>query len=426
MDIRLASQRHPGHPEQILNRAVSNVVKWIPPMLYAYLLASTFAIKTFTFGGSYLFEAPLALSIGFGLLARDPLARAAYRTVRYRRGHALALFLFITTLFVVGALVGQDVGYAYGDYRANLMVALAFLVGWEFRDRDPRPLIRFGIATGALAILSWYFQLASNDLETKFTSPYVCLIVAIVLACRIRRVVPALVALGMLIFLAAVSFYRQYWIGAGAGALILVGFMFARFDAAARVRTAAVLIAMAVVGVFALHSYAAKIESFFMDDQSRYIQSVGKTENLMSALGQGDNQMQQSDVVRMAYFQFMVEQPWKLALPHGLGYRSAFDNIDPFFNKLNFDVTTIDSLLFYLAYHYGLVVTVPLLAWLALSLLKCRAHDGTIAILGLAIVLGISLSFDGGQAVVIPRAIWLGIFVSCIAKPVRIRQARRR
>jgi hypothetical protein len=424
MDIRLASERRPAGPEQILARAIARAVKWVPAVVYAYLLASPFGITKFTIGGSYLFEVPLILCIGFGLLVRDPLARAAYRAVRYRRGHALAAFLFVTTLFVVGTLVGRDVAYAYGDYRSNLMVVLAFLVGWEFRDRDPQPLIRFAIATGALTILAWHLQYAANDLDAKFPSPYTGLVVAIVLSCRVRRALPAFVSVGMLIFLAAVSFFRQYWIGAAGGVLILLGFILTRFDTATRLRTAAIALAMAIVGAFALHSYAAKIESFFMDDQSRYIQSIGKTENLMSALQRSDNQMQQSDQVRMAYFEFMAEQPWKLALPHGLGYRWAFNHIDPYFNSLNFEVTTIDSLLFYLAYHYGLVVTVPLIAWLALSLLKCRAHDGTIATLGLGIVLAVSLLFDGGQAVVIPRAIWLGVLVSCIGKPVRLRAAK--
>jgi hypothetical protein len=155
-----------------------------------------------------------------------------------------------------------------------------------------------------------------------------------------------------------------------------------------------------------------------MDDESRYIQSVGKTENLLSAMGEGDNPMQDSDQVHFAYFQFMAAEPWKLILPHGLGYRWTLDNIDPFFDRRNFEVITIDSLFFYLSFHYGLVIAVLLVGWVYLSIWKSGRTDGIVAAFGVGTVITIGLLFDGGQAVVISRSIWLGALVACIAKPL--------
>ena len=399
--------------------AIKALAAWIPAAVYAYLLASTFAMTRFTIGGNYFLELPLAICIVFGLLVRDPLARAAARALRGFGAPGLAAVAVMLTLFVVGTLVGKNAGYAYGDLRANLTVMMAFLVGWQFRDRDPMPVIRFCLIVGVLSVYDWYSQASSGALDAKFASPYDCLVVSIVLACRARRIVPALASLALLGFLAGVSFYRQYWLAAGASGLIIFGFALTRFGRAERIRLGLCWFLVAIAAAGALHSHAKKIESFFMDDESRYIQSIGKTQNMLAVLGKSDDSMQDSDQIRVTYFRFLAEQPWKLILPHGLGYRWATDNIDPYFNRLNAEVVTIDSLFFYLAFHYGLVMALPLCAWMAASLAKCAREDGVIAAFGLGIVLAIGLLFDGGLAVIVPRAISLGLLVACIAKPVR-------
>ncbi len=405
----------------VSRRIVRYVISWISPTIYSLVLFSAFSIKVFDVGGNYLFEAALFLAIGWGLIARDPIARAVVRIVRYKRHEVIAAFITITALFILGSLIGGNAIYSYADYRANLSILLGFLIFWDFRRRDSLPLIQLGIVTGIISALSWYFQVTGDSLGTKFASPYVCMLVAIVLACESRRMALAALATVLLVFLAAVSFYRQYWISAACGIVYLLSYAASQLENRSRMRLVIIIAAGAIVAIPVAPRLVSKVEDFFVSDQSHYIQAVGKTQNFLDATVSGNGRMQGSDETRFSYFKFIFTNPWKVTLPHGLGYRSFFNDIDPYFSQSVVEVTTIDSLFFYMCFHYGILLTAPFLAWLVRGIYVSRRKRGMMPTMCIAVVMFVALLFDGGQAVVISRAFWLGMLIAMIVHPVKIR-----
>jgi len=398
------------------------VASWIPPFIYAVLLLSPFSFRLFDIGGNYFLEGALVSVALFGFVARDAIFNAAVKALRHVKYRAVvSTIAIVTVLFFIGALAKGNVAYAYGDYRSNLLLILGFGIAVQFRGGDPLPLIRLGIATGIISLAAWYMQINGDAASTKFSSPYLCLTAAVLLACETRRALLAVVSVVILTILAGVSFFRQYWIVAILTLLLLLTFSLRSFKGKARLRMLVVLaIGTLAAGTVVIQEYS-KIQKFFLDDQSRYIQSVGKANALMDTLNGGGRTVQEGDDVRLAYFQFLGTQPWKLVLPHGLDYRSTYDHVDPFFTRHGYQATTIDSLFFYLAYHYGLIFSVPLLWWLYWSIWANRRRFGILPTLSLMLVMTVVLLFDGGQAVIPIKSFWLGAFVALFSRPISIR-----
>ncbi|MFM0235978.1 hypothetical protein [Paraburkholderia sediminicola] len=404
------------------HRLIRFVTSWIAPFIYAILLLSPFSFRIFDIGGNYSLEGALVVVALLGFLTRDAIFNAAAKGLRQVKNPAVASTIaIITALFLIGALVKGNAAYAYGDYRSNLFVVFGFGIASQFKARDPLPLIRLGIATGLISLAAWYMQINGDAASTKFSSPYLCLTAAVLLACETRRALLAVFSAIILVVLAGVSFFRQYWIVAILTTLLLLTFSLRSFKGKARLRMLAALAIGTLVAVAVIVHEYSKIQAFFLDDQSRYIQSVGKASALMDTLNGGGKTVQEGDNLRLAYFQFLGTQPWKVVLPHGLDYRSTYDHIDPFFTRHGYQATTIDSLFFYLAYHYGLIITVPLLSWLYWSLWANRRRFGALPALSLMLVLTVGLLFDGGQAVIPIKSFWLGAFVALFARPVSIR-----
>ncbi|WP_124616432.1 hypothetical protein [Burkholderia sp. Bp9143] len=231
----------------------------------------------------------------------------------------------------------------------------------------------------------------------------------------------ATLATVLLVFLAAVSFYRQYWISAACGVVYLLSYTASKLGNRSRMRLIVIIAVGAIVVAPLAPRLVSKVEDFFVSDQSHYIQAVGKTQNFLDATVSGNGRMQGSDETRFSYFKFIFTNPWKVTLPHGLGYRSFFNDIDPYFSQSAVEVTTIDSLFFYMCFHYGIIFTAPFLVWLMRGIYVSRQKRGLMPTMCIAMVMLVALLFDGGQAIVISRAFWLGMLIAMIVRPVRIR-----
>lgn len=419
---RLSSVMYNNRSHMALHGLTRSLGLWTPAFVYAVVLLSSFSLHIFDISGNYFFEGAVFVSGIFGLLVRDSVFKVSFIALRtVRTPGVFAVLVTVFTVFLIGSMLNGNVAYAYGDFRANIFGIFGFGVAVQFRRRDPVPLILLGIATGVVSIAAWYLQINDGNASTKFSFPYLCLTTAAVLACESRRVFLTVLSVIVLVFLAAVSFYRQYWIAAALTIFFVLGYSIRSFKGSARRRMTGALLfgAVAITGGVA-HEYS-KIQAFFLDDQSRYIQGVGKTTALIDTLNGSGKSVQQGDDVRMSYFEFLGTQPWKLTLPHGLDYRSTLNNIDPYFQKRGYEVSTIDSLLIYLAYHYGLIIAIPLLLWITWSLWCARRRFGAIPMLSLMLILAVVLLFDGGQAVITFKAFWLGAFVALFARPISIR-----
>jgi hypothetical protein len=419
---RRSSVMYNNQSHKALHGLTRSLALWTPAFVYAVVLLSSFSLRIFDISGNYFFEGAVIVSGIIGLLMRDQVCKVSILALRVvNKPGVFAVLAVVITMFLIGAMVNGNAAYAYGDFRANIFGIFGFGLVIQFRHRNPIPLILLGIATGIVSVAAWYLQINDGTASTKFSFPYLCLTTAAVLACESRRVFLTILSIIVLVFLAAVSFYRQYWIAAVLTIFFVLGYSIRSFRGSARRRMTGALLfgAVAMVGGVA-HEYS-KIQAFFLDDQSRYIQGVGKTTALVDTLNGSGKSVQEGDDVRLSYFEFLGTQPWKLLLPHGLDYRSTLNNIDPYFQQRGYEVSTIDSLLIYLAYHYGLIITVPLLWWITWSLWSARSRFGTLPVLSLMLILMVVLLFDGGQAVITFKAFWLGAFVALFARPVLIR-----
>jgi hypothetical protein len=275
-----------------MRRSILSIFSWISPTVYSLLLLSQFSVKIFTISGSYLFEIALAISLVYGFVVQDPIARSVIRIVKNKRPPAILALCIITTVFLLGILIGGNVAYAYADYRANVFALLGFLILWDFKNRDPLPLIQLGIVTGIFFVAGWYLNInddsssavSSSVSSAKFSSPYVCMLIAIILSCQSRRIILAILAAVILALLAAVSFYRQYWIATACGIFYLISYTTLRLGSRSRLRLALSVLIGAMIAALVAPSYISKIEDYFVGDESHYIQSVGKTQNTIDVL----------------------------------------------------------------------------------------------------------------------------------------------
>lgn len=402
------------------SRNVAAFMPWMMATVYAFLLFSPFSVDIFSISKSYVFEVPLLLCILAGAVANDPIAKLVRLSITKQDGRLYIAAAIMLLLCFLGAFRGGNFLFAYADLRANLVVLLGFKVAFTARKTNRQAdFLRLATMCTFLAVAYWFYSISTGAIISKYATCYMAAVVGVVICIELRWSGKMLLALGSLIFLAGVSFFRQDWIVAALTSLLVVHSVFTAFKGRARQRAVFLMLACCIAASAYGYTKLDKITKFFTGDQARYIQSVGKTNEAIDAVN-GTREMSASDSLRMAYFTFIAEKPLELVLPHGLGYRAYIDNIDSYFARLGTTgVNTSDSLIFYIAFHYGLMLLLPLLAWLMISFRRLCKEKGIIPGVLLYAVLLIPGLFDGGQAVIIFRAFWLGSLVGMITYRTR-------
>ncbi len=409
--IRLRGSKQSGN--------IAALMPWMMATVYAFLLLSPFSIDIFSISKSYVFEVPVLLCILAGAVANDPIAKLVGLSITKQDGRLYIAASIMLLLCFLGAFRGGNFLYSYADLRGNLVVLLGFKMAFTARKTGRyADLLRLATMCTSLAVVYWLYSLLTGANISKFPTCYMAAVVGVVICIELRLSGRLLLALGSLIFLAAVSFFRQYWIAAAFGSLLVVYSVFRTFTGRARQRAVLLMFACGIAVSAYGYTKLDKITNFFTGDQSRYIQSVGKTNDAIDAV-KGTRELSANDSVRLGYFQFIADKPWALFFPHGLGNRAFQGNVDPYFSTFADEAGTIDSLAFFVAFHYGLIVLVPLLAWLMLSFRRLCKDKGIFPSLMLYGILLIPALFDGGQAVVIFRSFWLGSFVGLITYRTR-------
>lgn len=402
-------------PSYVLARGVG---RWFPSFIYSFLLLCPYSITIFNFDDHYIFEVALVIAIAFGVIVRDRLFLAARASFRINSKLFLVL-LVVVSVFVIGLISGYGFADAYGDLRGNIALIIGFMVARYVVPRDYMLLIRLAIVTGILCSTYYISVILVHADYSKILSPYLALIVVVVLACVHNKMKYAFSAAVILVFLAAISFYRQYWLIVG----LTLCFLFANAISKLRTRTRipflfAMILAIAV-GVVLITIYRSGLDSFYFANRGHYGQLIGKTRSFFDAYSSGMAGLRQHDVgdaLRFGYFQFIFEQPLRLFLPHGLGHLAVYGKFFPdFFDSFSIKANTVDSLAFYFAFHYGLLITVPLFIWVLRIFARASRTLGWMTSSYLFVVFLTILLFDGGWAVVILLAFWFGAFVGMIA-----------
>lgn len=412
------------HAEQ-KREATGYLISWIMAGIYSILALSAFSLDLFTISGVYLFEIPLLVCIVIGLLVQDPLARLVKVSVTEGAWRFYLGVVFVLVFCFVGVLTTGSFVAAYADFRANLVLLLGLRVAFVARRRAKQvDLLRFAVVCSIASVVYWCILALSGHLTfTKYATCYMAAVVGIVLASELKAAKHLLLSLACLLFVAGVSFFRQYWVVAFVGVVFVLHSVFLAFEGGVRRRAVGFLLAGCVITAAFGYVHLEAITGFFMNDESRYIQGIAKANDALGAID-GTGELSTSDDVRLGYFTFMVEHPLRLVVPHGLGSRSFVDNVDPYFSKfVGFSgVSTYDSALFYVAYHYGILTCLVLLAWFGISFRYRCKHKGIISTILLYCILLVPMLFEGAQATVIFRSFWLGAFVGLITYELRVRR----
>ena len=424
-----------GHERTVPSKSLGSVValvnNWLPPLFYSALLLSSFSIDLFNVKDHYIFEIPLLIAAIVGIFFNDHIFALSRKALRVRLSTLIAVY-YITLMFVIGSVAGNGVGAAYSDYRANLIVVFGFLFGREAIRSNPLILVRLGLSAGLLSAAYFIIRYGlTGEHYRKYITSYLALTVAAIVGTWLDRRYLSLTALPIIIFLSVVSFYRQYWI-ASFLTIALVAINWTRSSSAVnKALYSSALIGVAVGAALLLLQQSAVVDYFSKNEQF-YGQIIYKTQILRDVLFSGRiseiASSDSSDATRLNYFSIMINHPLELIFPHGLGHDSfsATGKLFPrYFQNYSQQGGTLDSLIFYVSFHYGLLVSVIFIGWMFIRLNVCIRRCGIAFSLLAYSILWLILLFDGTQAAVILEAFWFGIFVSVLFYPLQIRSSLR-
>ena len=158
------------------------------------------------------------------------------------------------------------------------------------------------------------------------------------------------------------------------------------------------------------------IPNYLSSSHARRVQSVEKSTHFINSLIFGAP-LQAGDDLRFAYVEFVLHDPAALLLPHGLGARGYYGNVDPTLVGYHDQANTADSGLLYVLFHGGFVVTVVLLIGLARRLRQrltsVRMLDAMYVAAGV-IVFATYLITVGDVFVVLQRGATAGMFIGVL------------
>lgn len=377
--------------------------------VYIALLFSGFSNLIFDYDGLYVFELAVLVAIVYSVFIPNSISRISMEAL-YCYARPVSLVVGVVFFFMIlGWIIGGNFANAYTDFRANLIGVLGyFWACFLLRLGKWRVIAYAGLFSGACSLLSWFYVYNLGVLDAKFAAPVIACAIAVMLFRENLNYKLAILSLLVLIVMSAVGFYRQYWFYVLFSALLL-------FKNSSRLRYGKInLFPILVLSMIPLFSIGYGVFLGVVGgNESLYIQSIGKTEDLLNFFS-GTNELSESDAIRVAYFEYIYLFWYKIILPHGLGYKSFFDSIDPWFFQYSIEANTIDSLFFYLSFHYGLLLAMPLIIYFIIRLGRNSSYGNFEKIIFLLMGFNIML-FDGAQATVISRSLWLGVYVAFIS-----------
>lgn len=368
------------------------------------ILLSPYTYLLFNYIGAYLFELAIFVSAAIAFASKSNISRVITEAVR-----ASYVPLILSSLIIALALV---VGYAnygnfiasYTDARANLFVVIGFLLFGGVIKRSPNTIVMLAFHSTLFTLVYWLHQYLSEALSSKFAFAIFAPVIGVLVSVKLRNIPHLLFFSLSLLFLCAISGFRQYWI---IGVLTLIyasGAILteADFKTQQRILFAG---ALSLTVFFGGHFIWAYLSS----DESKYIQSIGKGSDLFGLL-RGDA-MIASDSLRLSYLIYIYENWSALILPHGLGYEAIGHHVDAWFYRRSEQSSVLDSGILFVAYQYGLMLLIPVMLYILWCSLKSMNWRSAPELITLYLIFLTTFTFDGGQLTVTMRAFWFGAFV---------------
>ena len=378
---------------------------------YCCVLFSTPSVRLFTFGGNYFPEISVVLCLLYHAATGDLFLSELYRSILHKINFIYFCVISLAALGFLGAVRGGDPLNSYAEFRALLffVIGLQFVV-YEVGCGRLDLITIFATIASLCGFLDWgYNQIfPSADYGPKYVGPIYSAAVAGILGALNGKLKLFYLSVIIAFSCAVVGFYRQYWIVAGAVAI------FGVFCGRLRLVNSRIgligIFSLIIVFIFAMRWLDNAVEM----DESLYIQSVGKTNDLLGFLD-GTVEQSESDALRQGYFLFLATNFFESIFPFGLGSRAVFGNISHWFDRFLIPANTLDSVWFYFSFHFGLLLTGIISYIFIVKLVSfVRAIGWLPGCLFFICIMSPTL-FDGGALTVLPRAFWLGGLFGIVA-----------
>lgn len=345
-----------------------------------------------------------------GLLFLMQADRGLYLAFRMhlRRPVFVVLFFILLLFSALGILTGDNFIYVYSDFRAIfvfMFFVLLIPVNLQQYLSVSRAVVSIFVALSLFDVI--YLLLRNSALglaEQRSIVMTICPFFLSLLWLGRGKYLYAGGFLVLLIFESIVSAMRINYIYV---ILCLIGWFGFIFNALRSRNCGGFIKLLFLAGALVVAGVALTplVNNYLQSDSSRYFHAVVRVKQMFSG-----ESMLSGEQVRAGTTFLMVNEPTSLLLPQGLGWRNHVDRIQSLYEKKYGVLSSMDSNLFYCAYHFGLIFglivlfsVVVLVARLLLNSYRKGFYAGTLCCL---------LACSGFLAMFILKS-WVFVYLNC-------------
>lgn len=353
------------------------------PLLLTYLDKFVFcALGFFVFSPiGYYYTASVA-----GLFSPEPAFLAFLFYARKRFPEIFNLnksatsidIVFIVTIFALSfiGLISTNFDFisVYADVRA---IFIAFIFYKIVRlsnifDKDKIIDLVYYMCVSSIFSHLLFFKLISGSEDSVKNSYPIFMMLFICMRLFIKnniRFLSALLALSS--YIAITSFFRSNYIFVLYNAATLIVVIFE--GGVKKINNLIFLLLFSFLSCFIFYyvSGFSYIYEYLSSNESRYIQSIGKFENLIDTYNYGT--LGGGDDLRFMYIEYIIDNIYSLILPSGLGHRSIIDHWGSIWTQEKIHLlgsNSMDGLHLYMTVHFGLVVSIFFISEFSIKLFK--------------------------------------------------------
>jgi len=386
--------------------------------LFAFIAGSNFSLNLIKFNDRYVPEPFLVVWVLLSLSVFPELV-PALRGMFRRPGYLIALVV-IGFGFLLALLRSTDFVAVYGDGRATFLFVTGFCIShyaWK-RRIEWEWLVLGMLATVCVldALRPKIFEMDIDPTAVKVNMSLWAPVGVAIIGLRWKNV--ALLVFGFVfsVYFAKIAFFRIYYLGPFCIiSMVIVWFVFLILGRwRGNLKFGLILLLLCVCGLaFGVRNFDAYVQSL-SETASGRVHSIEKTSQFIDGLKAGDLS---SESERLDSLNIVLFQPWRLAMPYGIGWRDSMDEVAARFSDLAV-VSTMDSALLYVGFHYGIVVFYVLCVFIALYFRNCiRDNVGRYElVLQFSVLLFLALNcfLESGMLTMVPRALQFALVAGLV------------
>ncbi|HEX2847999.1 MAG TPA: hypothetical protein VHN59_15740 [Chitinophagaceae bacterium] len=302
------------------------------------------------------------------LTRRDSSVRPVFKSLLRSQGF-IGLFLFITVFFILGFFVSEfNFADTYADFRANLtfvfFLMLALSKKWKEQEREQflvRLLVVVSMMDLVALLLRPYFAF-QVEATVKQTISIVAPAILALYYIRKRKFLASFLFAAIMSYEAIVAFFRNYYfISLVVFFMLLVVVLQNLLSARARISTKFKSLMLVTVMVVITIIAIPIVYNYWMSDGSKMIHSINRTEELLNNESKENERINSLTVVFGHSDEFL--------LPHGIGWRAFTRTIEASFKGEGI-ISSMDSCIFYIGYHYGIIMLLLVIFYLFKSIIR--------------------------------------------------------